>query len=369
MIDNTALLQQCITLHTARISDSAILHRQPVRLPADFDFQKVDGMLLGLAVVDALGEPTEGMDSHDREARYGEVRDYLPAHRKDLGSIGAGTDDTQLAFWSVERLIEDGGLVPDSLLSALSSEHIVGIGGAVHQSLANYREGLPWQIAGVNSMGNGALMRIAPVILRYLQHPHPSLYADAALGAMITHNSPGNLAACVAFIDLLWQLLARTSLPEPEWWIETFCSTVRDLEGGARYAPRAPAYAGYSGPLAPYVREVCLKALERRTPVVEACSTWYSGAYLMETVPSALYILALHGHDVETAIIRAVNDTRDNDSIAAIVGAAAGALHGLAGIPDRWLKELSGRIRAEKGEHIFRLLVRARRTFWLKYTS
>jgi ADP-ribosylglycohydrolase len=45
-------------------------------------------------------------------------------------------------------------------------------------------------------------------------------------------------------------------------------------------------------------------------------------------VPSVLHILAMHGDDAEEAIVRAVNDTRDNDTTAAIVGAAVGALHG-----------------------------------------
>ena len=46
---------------------------------------------------------------------------------------------------------------------------------------------------------------------------------------------------------------------------------------------------------------------------------------VMETIPSVLYILARHGNDPEEAIVRAVNDTRDNDTVAAIVGAAVGA--------------------------------------------
>lgn len=186
---------------------------------------------------------------------------------------------------------------------------------------------------------------------------------------MLTHNSGGNTAVCVAFIDLLWRLLSRSSAPEPEWWIETFCATAGELEDESEYEPRAPAHFDYRGPLSRYVRKLCLKALSRRLPVSDACSDWYSGAYLMETVPSVLYILALHGHDMETAIVRAVNNTRDNDSIAAIVGAAAGALHGLAGIPERWLSGLSGRIRTGGDEEVFRLLVRARHAFWLAKES
>ena len=69
---------------------------------------------------------------------------------------------------------------------------------------------------------------------------------------------------------------------------------------------------------------------------VDACNSWYSGAFLLETVPSVLYILERHGNDPEEAIVRAVNDTRDNDTVAAIVGAAVGALHGAIRLPERW---------------------------------
>jgi ADP-ribosylglycohydrolase len=71
-----------------------------------------------------------------------------------------------------------------------------------------------------------------------------------------------------------------------------------------------------------------------------------------------------HAHDPEEAIVRAVNDTKDNDTIAAIVGAAVGALHGRRGMPDRWIEKLSGRTTDQDDGHIFELIVNAKRTFW-----
>ena len=85
---------------------------------------------------------------------------------------------------------------------------------------------------------------------------------------------------------------------------------------------------GWRGPLSRFVLEKITSARERKLGVLEACEEWHSGAFLLETVPCVLYILAKHAHDPEEALVRAVNDTRDNDTIAAIVGAAVGALHG-----------------------------------------
>ncbi|MEI6291303.1 MAG: ADP-ribosylglycohydrolase family protein, partial [Chloroflexota bacterium] len=63
-------------------------------------------------------------------------------------------------------------------------------------------------------------------------------------------------------------------------------------------------------------------------------------------------------------IIRAVNDTRDNDTIASIVGAAVGALHGSHQLPERWVKLLSGRTSSNDDGYIFKLIEKSRQVFW-----
>ena len=76
---------------------------------------------------------------------------------------------------------------------------------------------------------------------------------------------------------------------------------------------------------------------------------------MLETVPSVLYILARHGQDPEAAILAAVNDTKDNDTIAALVGAAVGALHGRSQLPSHWLDGLSGRLGRHDDGKVFTL--------------
>ena len=366
MIDNTPLLKHMLSQGTIRLEDNRILYETPAFLPETFEFEKVEGMLLGLAIGDALGATTEGQKPAERRNRFGEIRDYVPGRRSGFKTVGVATDDTQLSFWTLEQLIDDRGLDPDNLARKFCRHRIIGIGGTTQTFLTNYKDKhLPWYKAGVDSLGNGALMRIAPIVLPYLRSPHPSLYADAALDSMITHNAFANNAACVAFVRMLWELLRMTPPPRPNWWIEAFCSTVRNLEGDTRYRPRSPQHSDYEGSLWRFTQEACDKALSKGLSVEEACASWGSGANLFETIPSVLYILATHGHDPEEAIVRAVNDTCDNDTIAAIVGAAVGALHGLAGIPERWVKRLTGRIREGGGYQVFRLILHAKQVFWL----
>ena len=95
----------------------------------------------------------------------------------------------------------------------------------------------------------------------------------------------------------------------------------------------------------------------------EAGGAFYSRAYLRETVPVVLFILARHGTDPETAIVRAVNDTKDNDTVAAIVGAAVGAMHGEDALPRRWRDGLLGRTSSDDDGRMFELLDRAQAVF------
>ena len=62
--------------------------------------------------------------------------------------------------------------------------------------------------------------------------------------------------------------------------------------------------------------------------------------------------------------VRAVNDTKDNDTVAAIVGAAVGALHGKSGLPERWVAGLTGRTAERDDGQIQRLVLESKRVWW-----
>ena len=319
---------------------------------------RIHGMLLGLAIGDALGNTTEGMLPAERRAHYGEIRDYLPDPQTGERA-GLPSDDTQLAFWALDRLLQDDGLNPERLARAFRSGHIHGIGSAVRAALRVLAAGEPWHRAGQPSAGNGALMRIAPVLLPHLRDPSPRLWSDAAVAGMITHNEPASVGACVAFTSLLWRLLATRERPQPGWYLHTFVETLREVEGDVpRYAPRAPHLSGQWS-LASFAQRQVGAALAERRECAAVLNGWYSGAYLLETVPAVLYILERYGHDPAEAIVRAVNDTKDNDTIAAIVGAAVGAQHGLGALPQHWVRGLRGRTRDADDGEVFRLAAAA----------
>jgi ADP-ribosylglycohydrolase len=361
--NNAALLEWLFAEQRINLQRSSLFDSSPAPLAQEVLWDRVEGMLLGLAIGDSLGNTTEGQLPNERCDDYGEIRDYLPNQFAGGRSVGLPSDDTQLAFWTLEQLIQDRGLVPDHLARRFCRQRIFGIGNTVSDAVHNYRYlQRPWYEAGPASAGNGALMRIAPLLIPHLRHPTPALWADTALAAMITHNDRASTGSCLALVALLWETLGATAPPPPEWWVDTFCSVLHPLEGESHYRVHGRDTT-YEGPLWRFTQTRVREALAGGLPVATACDGWYSGAYLLETVPSVLYVLARCAYDPEEAIARAVNDTWDNDTIAAIVGAVVGALHGRSRLPQRWIDGLLGRT-AEDDDGRLQELIAAARAIW-----
>lgn len=332
---------------------------------------RVRGMLLGLAVGDSLGNTSEGMKPEERRRTHGEVLDYLPNRREEMLPVGLPSDDTQLAFWTLESLLRHRHLDPVDLADAFTRrDRIYGIGSTVTAFLLAYRfGGKEWFEAGQPSAGNGALMRIAPVLLPHLLSMTEALWLDVVVATVLTHRDEAAVAASVGFVGLLAECLTRPRSdgedPPGRWWAETFLRYARPVESpedGAVYCSRV-AGDPFQGSLCDRVEQQVFPAIDAGESVLAAAERWYSGAYLLETVPCVLHVLACHGGHPQEAIVRAVNDTRDNDTVAAIVGAAVGALHGEASIPGRWREGLLGRIREDDDGHVQRLIAEAVEAF------
>ncbi len=356
MTDNRKIFDSLIRDRKIEIKRSGLFEYEPKPLTGDSVFDRIEGMMLGLAIGDALGNTTESQLPGGRFKSYGEIRDYLPNRYANHEKKGLPTDDTQLAFWTLEQLLADREFIPENLADRFCKERIFGIGSTVRRFIYNYKSGKPWHECGPHSAGNGALMRIAPMLIPYVKKGGTDLWIDTALSAMMTHNDTGSIAACLAFVYIFRQLMQMDAPPEPFWWIDTYVKIAKKLEIPKHYKPRGGAFPDYAGPIWAFAHEKVRDAFNQDLPPIDAFRAWYSGAFLLETVPCALYILMKHGHDPEEAIVRAVNDTKDNDTIAAIVGAAVGALHGKRKLPERWIFNLSGRTSFDDDGRIFQIL-------------
>ena len=229
MKSNRELFNQLIEENAIRIKRGAIFDHNLTPKPEDFDFEKVEGMLLGVAIGDSLGIISEGMLISDRNWRFGEIRDYIQ-NRYVNKAIGFPSDDTQLTFWALEQMVADGGFVPDNVAKRFLNDRIFGLGSSVRKFLQNYCSGMPWYRSGPESAGNGAIMRISPVLIPHLKTGGTDIWVDTALCAMMTHNDTSSISACIAFVAMLWELFDMNCPPDPQWWLESSSEPLHVLE-------------------------------------------------------------------------------------------------------------------------------------------
>ncbi|BDB98548.1 ADP-ribosylglycohydrolase family protein [Saccharolobus caldissimus] len=213
---NTQLLSSLLSQRKINADNlEEILNISIKRVRPNID--KIEGMLLGVAIGDSLGNAIELMDPNARLRRYGFIEDYVSS----LGGkrMGLPSDDTQLTFDTVKVILEDGYLNPEKLAKTFFSHEIYGIGFSTSEARDRYHRGMKWYECGVKSSGNGALMRISPVILPSLKGDENHL-VDSVLDTIITHNDALAIGTSIAFAELFRNLVTSvnedflTNLPE-----------------------------------------------------------------------------------------------------------------------------------------------------------
>lgn len=277
------------------------------------------GSLLGLAVGDALGTTLE-FERRDVRPHHGEITGGGPFRLP----AGAWTDDTAMAVAMARSMVNRGGFEPADVMGEFvrwwreGAHSCTGtcfdIGGTTAASLARFeRTGEP--LAGApdeHSAGNGALMRLAPVAIATFDDP---AQADrlARLSSLTTHGAPQSEDACALFVRLLHEAFA----------------------GADPLAPR-------EGSFHPEVAAVAAGAWREKER--EAIS---SSGYVVHTLEAALWCVG-RAATFEEAVVLAVNLADDADTVGAVTGQLAGAVHGASAIPARWLEVLAWRDELER---------------------
>ena len=273
------------------------------------------GAFLGLAVGDAVGTTLE-FCARDTEPRLEDMAGGGPFNQPP----GGWTDDTSMALALADSLAASGTLDCRDLMDRFvrwwqhgEYSHTGGcfdIGNAVLGALERYlRTGDP--LAGSTdpgTAGNGSLMRLAPVAVRFW-NDRPRLIATAAEQSRCTHGAEEAVDACRAFAELLADAMAgspRAEVLAPRQF-EGAAAIARIMAGSLRGRPR---------------NEID------------------SSGYVVDTLEAALWSVARTGN-FRNAVLLAANLADDADTVAAVAGQLAGALYGLDGIPDTWLERVA----------------------------
>lgn len=287
------------------------------------------GCLLGTAVGDAMGLPTEGL-SRRRLARY---YPRITGHRFFFGR-GMTSDDTEHTCMVAQALLVSGGEVEAFrrdlawrlrfwLLGVPAS-----VGFATARAVLKLWLGFPPGQSGVFSAGNGPAMRSA-ILGAACRHETSKMRKLVRASTRITHRDPKAEYGALA-VALSAQLAALA----PEGFVEpsVYQQQLEELLNGED----ADEFV--------LLTRMVKDSAERGESTESFAETLGLGkgvgGYVYHTVPVALHAWMSHQMDYQKAILETIRCGGDTDTTAAIVGAIIGAGLGTQGIPEEWIGTL-----------------------------
>jgi ADP-ribosyl-[dinitrogen reductase] hydrolase len=279
------------------------------------------GALLGLAVGDALGAAVE----FSAPGSFVPVTGYRSGGPHGL-QAGEWTDDTSMALALADSIAAAGWDLNDQANRYVQWWTIgkysvngrcfdIGITTrfALSRFLAN-KDALTSGDASERASGNGSIMRLAPLPIRYATlYPNrlDELSRLAEESSLPTHASAQCRSACRYLATVLAALIRgedRSAVLAPHW--------------------KALRHLNDIQPLHPLIQEVAQGSFRHRQPPVIQGTGW-----VVKSLEAALW--AFHdASGIEEAVLRAVNLGDDADTTGAICGQLAGAYWGESNIPE-----------------------------------
>ncbi|WP_267381293.1 MULTISPECIES: ADP-ribosylglycohydrolase family protein [unclassified Sphingomonas] len=263
------------------------------------------GCLLGGAIGDALGVTNEFVEGW-RVTPLTRIVGGGWLKRKP----GEWTDDTAMSIALAMSLADCGGLHEEDFLDRLRRWLYYGdysctgkcddVGLLTRAAITNFSQTRKVRAGrtDIMSAGNGSLVRMAPIAIRF-QHDLPEMLVAADCQSRCTHGAPEVIDACRAFGTLL----------------------VEALNGGGRGVLEPRAWDGTKN-----VSRVLAGSWRGRERSQIDPSGW-----VVATLLAAIWSVATT-RTFEDAVLRAANLGGDADSIAATAGQLAGAIYGASAI-------------------------------------
>lgn len=293
-------------------------------------YDRVYGALIGQAVGDALGAPTEGMTREEISSGYGWVDDFV-------SDDPAGTDDTEYAVLSARIIMKYGHKLTLADVTAEWRENLVeqvggfyGGGFSEMTAINNLRAGLVAPQTGTDNhemWSDGTAMRIMPVGVFCAGDPAEAARL-AAIDASVSHARDGvycaqAIAAAVAaaLVESSWEAVIEAGLaavPVGSW-------SARTIGRAVDIGRRAPS-------LRAAVDQLYAEISLFHYPWADVAP---------EATALAFGLLTAARGDYVDAVLGGVNVGRDADTIAAMAGGMAGALHGAQAVPPPWRERIN----------------------------
>lgn len=292
------------------------------------------GAVLGAAIGDAMGHPTEFIRSFQAiRARFGPegVRGYELWRTEAGRRFAPYTDDTQMAECVLRSLLwaRERGADLDATMRELAARFVEWArapqgghrapGNACLAGCSNLERGVAWHEAGGATAGGcGSVMRAYPFGLVFA-HDLERAEAWAVAHSKLTHRDPIALAASAAMAVGV----ARVMRDEP---VATVLSEM--VAAACRYSPKT------AGMMARAIDEAWSGVGPETT--LERLEGWAAH----EAIAAAVYLFARHPDDPRAAILEGANTPGDSDSLATLAGALVGARVGVGALPGEWVRDL-----------------------------
>ncbi len=296
----------------------------------DDTFQdRLAGVLLGTAVGDAVGLPSEGLSPCRRQRLLsGPWRHRLVCGR---GMISDDTEHTLMVAQSLLNYPGDATAFGRSLAWRLRWWFLglpAGVGMATARACLKLWLGFPPKRSGVHSAGNGPAMRSA-LLGAYFHDDQDQIQRFVTASTVLTHTDPRALTGALAVAHLAaWAVRHDPTKPPDTQFLEQLLTEL------------APADREWTE-----LMDRILTAWSHETSVPDfASSLGLEGGvtgYVYHTVPVAVYAWLLHFGDFRASVEAALNCGGDSDTVGAIVGALAGGTIGGSGIPADWVDGIS----------------------------
>ncbi len=292
--------------------------------------QRGVGALLGLAIGDALGMPTQSFSRGEIARRFGRLEGLrdAPADQPVAPGMAAGsiTDDTEQALMVADLLIAGSGTIDAAEFAAalraweasmIAKGSLDLLGPSTRAALAALDSSVSAEEAGRAGTTNGAAMRIAPVGIAFPNGP--ALLDAVVMTSRVTHNTNLGLSSAAA-------VAAAVSAGVDGADMST--ALAAGVEAAARGASRGHWEAGAS--IAQRFMALREQAGERTddeftTYLDEVVGT---SVQSQESVVSALLIADRYRERPFEGLCVAASIGGDTDTIGAIAGAILGATLG-----------------------------------------
>mgnify|MGYP001129838716 CR=1 FL=1 len=294
---------------------SPVREKRPSQNATDI-LSRARGAMIGLAVGDALGTTLEFAP-----------RDVDPLLTDIIGggpfnlNPGEWTDDTSMALALAESLAICGQVDEHDLMGRFlawrdegaysSNGYCFDIGATVNAALERWID-TSNPVAGStdpDAAGNGSLMRLAPVAIRFWDNAS-ALNDAAARQSRTTHGASEAVDACIIYARMISAAIRGRPLDE----------LLRLPGKGLSDRISAIVAGSWRG--------------KRRSDI-------QASGYVVHSLEAALWSIGRTGNFAE-AVLVAANLGEDADTTAAITGQLAGALYGEDDIPASWRQRIVG---------------------------